>query len=167
MDWSSWLKQLGRYVVVMLLQVFLFNQLQLFGVCHPYVYILCLLMLPITLHPSADLVIGAGAGLMMDIFSNSLGIHMASCVLIMYIRRYLLGLLVNDRDRLNEQVSLHAIGFVAMLQYVVILVFIHHLTVFALAAWSWRHFGFVLLETFVSGLLTVLVILGYNALRNK
>lgn len=167
MDWTNWLKQFGRYIVVMILQVFLFDQLQLLGVCHPYIYVLCLLMMPITLRPSADLFIGAAVGLMMDILSNSLGIHMASCVLIMYIRRYLLGLLVNDRDRLNEQVSIHAIGLVAMLQYVAILVIIHHLTVFALAAWSWRYFGFVLLETLVSSIITILVIIGYNALKHR
>lgn len=167
MDWTSWLKQFGRYAVVMLLQVFLFDQLQLFGVCHPYIYILCLLMMPITLRPSTDMLIGAGVGLMMDIFSNSLGIHMASCVLIMYIRRYLLGLFVNDRDRLNEQISLRAIGMAAFLQYVTILVILHHMTVFALAAWSWRHIGIVLLETLVSSILTILIIIGYNTLKHR
>ena len=121
----------------------------------------------ITLRPSADLMIGATAGLIMDVFSNSLGIHMAACVLILYVRRYLLGLLVNDRDRLNEQISMRAIGMLAFLQYIVILVLMHHFTVFMLAAWSWRHLGFVLLETFVSGLFTILVIFGYNSFRNK
>ena len=167
MDWNNWLRQFGRYIVIMILQVFLFNQLQFFGVCHPYIYVLCLLMMPLTLRPSTDMLIGAGVGLMMDIFCNSLGIHMASCVLIMYIRRYLLGILVNDRDRLNEQISIHAIGFVAMLQYVVALVVIHHLTVFALAAWSWRHIGIVLLETLVSSTITILVIIGYNTLKHR
>lgn len=167
MDWNSWLKQFGRYIVIMLLQVFLFDRLQFFGLCHPYIYVLCLLMMPITLRPSVDLCIGAGIGLMMDIFCNSLGIHMAACVLIMFIRRYLLGFFVNERDRLNEQISLHAIGMVALLEYVVILVFIHHGLIFLLAAWSWRYIGFVLLETLVSSLITISVIIGYNALRYR
>ena len=65
MDWT---KQIVRYIVVMMLQVLLFDQLQLWGACHPYIYILCLLMLPITLPRSADLLIGAAVGLIMDIF---------------------------------------------------------------------------------------------------
>ena len=36
----EWTKQFGRYIVVMLLQVLLFNQLQLWGICHPYIDIL-------------------------------------------------------------------------------------------------------------------------------
>lgn len=164
MDWT---KQFVRYIVVMLLQVLLFDQLQLWGVCHPYIYVLCLLMLPITLPHSVDMLIGAAAGFVMDVFCNSLGIHMAACILLMFIRPYLLGGIVNDKDRLNEQINLHAIGIEAFVKYTVILVVVHHLTVFLLAAWSWEHIGFALIETLVSGTITFLVILGYNALKYK
>ena len=164
MDWT---KQIGRYVVVMLLQVLLFDQLQLWGVCHPYVYVLCLLMMPITMPHTVDMLIGAGVGLIMDVFCNSLGVHTASCILLMFIRPYLLGAFVNDTDRLNEQISLRSIGMEAMIKYVAILVLIHHLTVFLLAAWSWSHIGFVLLETLVSSIVTILIILGYNILKYR
>ena len=164
MDWT---KQIGRYIVVMLLQVFLFDQLQLLGVCHPYIYVLCLLMMPITLPHSADMIIGAVVGLIMDIFCNSLGVHTASCIFIMFIRPYMIGALVNDKDRLNEQISLRALGVEALFKYVVILVLVHHLMVFLLAAWSWSHIGFVLMETIVSSLVTISIIIGYNALRYR
>ena len=158
----EWTKQFGRYVLIMLLQVLLFDQLQLWGACHPYIYILCLLMMPITLPHNVDMLIGAAIGLIMDVFCNSLGVHMAACILIMFIRPYLLGSIVNDKDRLNEQISLRAIGIEALIKYAVILVVIHHLTVFILAAWSWQHIGFVLLETVVSSIITLTVIIAYN-----
>lgn len=163
----EWTKQIGRYLLIMVLQVLLFDQLQLWGACHPYIYVLCLLMMPITLPHSADMLIGAFAGFIMDIFCNSLGVHMAACILLMYIRPYLIGVIVNDKDRLNEQISLHAIGMEALLKYTVIMVLIHHLTVFSLAAWSWSHMGFVLLETIVSSTITILLVIGYNILRYK
>jgi len=163
----EWTKQIGRYLLIMVLQVLLFDQLQLWGACHPYIYVLCLLMMPITLTHSADMLIGACVGFIMDIFCNSLGVHMAACILLMYIRPYLIGVIVNDKDRLNEQISLHAIGMEALLKYTVIMVLIHHLTVFSLAAWSWSHMGFVLLETIVSSTITILLVIGYNVLRYK
>ena len=163
----EWTKQIGRYVIVMILQVLLFNQLQLWGVCHPYIYVLCLLMMPITLSQTTNMLIGALAGLVMDIFCNSLGVHIAGCILLMFIRPYILGAIVNDTDRLNEQISTRTIGLGAMIQYVAILVVIHHLTVFILAAWSWQHIGWVLLETLVSSVITILVIIGYNAMTYK
>ena len=164
MDWT---KQIGRYMVVMVLQVLLFNQLQLAGVCHPYIYILCLLMMPPTLHPITEMVIGALAGLAMDAFCNSLGVHMAACVLIMLLRSYLIGRMVNDKERLTEEISIRSIGPEAMIRYTVLLVVVHHLTVFLLASWSWSHVGFVLLETLVSGALTILIILGYNFVKYR
>lgn len=163
----EWTKQIGRYLLIMVLQVLLFDQLQLWGACHPYIYVLCLLMMPITLPHSVDMLIGAFAGFIMDIFCNSLGVHMAACILLMYIRPYLIGVIVNDKDRLNEQISLHSIGMEALLKYTVIMVLIHHLTVFSMAAWSWSHMGFVLLETIVSSTITILLVIGYNVLRYK
>ena len=111
MDWT---KQIVRYVVVMLLQVLLFDQLQLMGICHPYIYVLCLLMMPITLPRISDMLIGAVVGLVMDIFCNSLGVHMTACILLMYVRPYLLSVLVNESDRLNEQLSLRTLGMEAL-----------------------------------------------------
>ena len=151
----------------MILQVLLFDQLQLLGVCHPYIYVLCLLMMPITLSHSADMIIGAVVGLIMDIFCNSMGVHTAACIFIMFIRPYLIGAIVNDKDRLNEQISLRSLGMEALLRYVVILVVIHHLIVFLLAAWNWAHIGFVLVETLVSSLVTISIIIGYNSLRYR
>ena len=103
----------------------------------------------------------------MDMFCNSLGVHTASCILIMFLRPYLLGVILNDKDRLNEQVSLRSIGMEAFIKYVVIMVVVHHLTVFSLAAWSWYHIGFVLLETVVSSVITIFVIIGYNILKYR
>ena len=61
----------------MVLQVLLINRLQLGGVCHPFIYILPLLTMPITLPRWADMLIGLAAGLLMDVFCNSLGVHAA------------------------------------------------------------------------------------------
>ena len=163
----EWTKQFVRYVIVMILQVLLFDQLQLWGACHPYIYVLCLLMMPITLPHSLSMILGAVIGLVMDVFCNSLGVHMAACILLMFIRPYLIGAIVNDKDRLNEQISSRTIGMEALIKYVVIGVLIHHLTVFSLAAWSWSHFGFVLLETLVSSTVTILIIIGYNAMSYR
>ena len=68
MDWT---KQLIRYIVVMLLQILLFNQLQLWNLCHPYIYVLCLLMMPITLPHNIDMLIG-DSRLVIDALDNVL-----------------------------------------------------------------------------------------------
>ena len=152
---------------MMILQVLLVDQVQLYGVCHPYIYVICLLMMPVTLSPKIDMLCGFITGLLMDVFCNSLGVHIAACTLLMFSRRYVLELIVNDVDRLNEQISLRTLGPEAMIKYTVILVMLHHFSVFMLAAWSRDHFGYVLLETLVSGVLSILFVFGYNILKYR
>ena len=76
-----------RFLVVMLLQVLLINNLQLLGVCQPFIYIVFLMMLPKTMPHWVDMLIGLIIGFILDIFCNSLGVHMAACVLIMFLKR--------------------------------------------------------------------------------
>lgn len=161
----NWSKHIIRFIVVMALQVLLFDQLQLLGVCHPYIYILFLVMLPITLPHSVDMLIGAVVGVIMDVFCNSLGVHMSACVLVMFIRPYILGGIINDKDRLNEQICLRAIGTSAMMKYLIMLIIIHHFTVFILAAWNWAYIGWVIVETIVSGLISFIILFGYNLIK--
>lgn len=161
----DWIKQIMRFILVMLLQLLILNRMQVLGVCHPMLYVMCLMMMPITLPSQIDILIGALVGLLVDIFSNSPGVHMASCVLIMYLRRIFIRHLVLEPERLKGDIDLKTIGTDAYIKYMVVLVLLHHLTVFSLTAWSWSMFGWVLLETMLSALLTSMMILAYNAAK--
>lgn len=163
----AWIRQIGRFVLLLLLQVLLINNLQFLGVCHPYIYILCLLMMPITLPRWADMLIGAFVGLVVDIFCNSLGVHIAACVLLMYVRPYLIDAYVSDRERLIGDIDTQSIGVPDFIKYIVILVLLHHTMVFFLTAWSFSHFWFTLLEIVVSSAVSIVLIIGYDLMKNR
>lgn len=163
----TWSKQFIRFVVIMLIQVLIFNQLQFFGICHPYVFILFLMMMPITLSRQADMFIGAAVGLAMDLFCNSLGVHMAACVLITYMRRPMISNLVMDDERLNGEINSKTIGTANFIKYAATLIFIYHILAVLLNAWSFAHLGQNMLQIILSSLLSSLIIIGYDILRNK
>ena len=163
----AWIRQIGCFVLLLLLQVLLINNLQFLGVCHPYIYILCLLMMPITLPRWADMLIGAFVGLVVDIFCNSLGVHIAACVLLMYVRPYLIDAYVSDRERLIGDIDTQSIGVPDFIKYIVILVLLHHTMVFCLTAWSFSHFWFTLLEIVVSSAVSIVLIIGYDRMKNR
>ena len=150
-----------------MLQVLLINQLQLGGVCHPFIYILPLLMMPITLPRWADMLIGLVAGLLMDVFCNSLGVHAAACIMLMYMRRHLIPLWVNDTERLTDIISMQTIGITPFLKYTSLLVVAHHLMVFFLTAWTFQLWWYTLLTTLVSSIVSLALILGYAWIREK
>ena len=153
--------------MAMVLQVLLINQLQLGGVCHPFIYILPLLMMPITLPRWADMLIGLVAGLLMDVFCNSLGVHAAACIMLMYMRRHLIPLWVNDTERLTDIISMQTIGIAPFLKYTSLLVVAHHLMVFFLTAWTFQLWWYTLLTTLVSSIVSLALILGYAVIEGR
>ena len=156
-----------RWIVVVLLQILLFNNLQLYGLCQPQIYVLCLLMMPITLPRWADMLIGFAFGFLMDILCNSIGVHTAACTLLMFVRQPLITSLVQDSERLTDEISWSTISPDAFIKYVAILVSIHQVAVSLLGAWTFRHFGMTLLQIIISAAICFGLILGYNLLRRK
>ncbi len=162
-----WLRQIGQWLVAMVLQVLLINRLQLGGVCHPFIYILPLLTMPITLPRWADMLIGLAAGLLMDVFCNSLGVHTAACIMLMYARRPLISLWFSDTERLTDTLNMRAVGIAPFIKYASVLVVAHHLLVFFLTAWTMQLWWYTLLTTLVSSIISLALILGYLVIEGR
>lgn len=163
----DWIKQIIRLVIVLALQLLVFNRLQFLGLCHPMVYVLCLMMMPLRLNTKIDMVIGAAIGLIMDLFSNSPGIHMAASVFIMYLRREIIRRLIMEPERIKGDIDLHILGTESFIQYTMSLVLIHHSIIFILNTWSWSMIGWALLEILISSIVTCALILAYNKAIDK
>lgn len=163
---KEWSKHIIRWLIVVLLQVLLIDRLQIWGVCHPQVYILCLIMFPIQLPRWADMLIGAGVGLVMDIYGNCLGTHMCACIALMYARRLLIERFVSEPERISGEIYSHTISWVVMLELTAILTALHHTILILLSAWSLQHFGYTLAAIVLSSLLTILLIIGYDKIHS-
>lgn len=155
-----------RFALCLLLQMLLFNRLWLFGVCHPYVYILCLLALPITLPRWAEMLIGAATGLVMDAICSSPGVHMAACALLSYLRPTLIISLLQEPERVVQDINSAVIGRTEYLKVVVLLTLVHHTAVFLLDAWSVTALWLTLLRIALSSAVTILLLLSLDRLRH-
>ncbi len=129
------------------------------------VYILFLINLPAKTPRWAEMLIGFIVGLLMDIWFTSLGVHIAACVAISFLRPILLHNLVQEIERVSGDVCSLSIGRVEYIKCAVILTLIHHFIVFALEAWSLQNWWIVLLQTIISSIMTLIVILGYDMLK--
>ena len=163
----EWIKQIVRYLIIMCIQVLLIGNLQLWGMCHPYLYVMCLLIMPITLPMWTDMLIGMVIGFIMDSFTNSPGVHMAACILIMYLRRIIIPQFVFEAARIHGEISSLTIGQINFIKYTIILTIIHHSMVLILSAWSLRHFWFTLCSIIISSIISISVFIGYDIVRNK
>lgn len=138
---SDLVRNILRLIVFLLVQVFVLNKIPfLHQFIVPYLYFLFVLWLPFSVSRPALLVIGFFTGLLLDYFMWQPGLHAAACVLIAYIRPYIITLLIpKDTDEFNyREPSPKAMGWAPYTVYALVLTVIHH---FYLTLLEWLHFG--------------------------
>ena len=145
-----------RFFAVMLLQVFIMDQMQLSGFLRAWVYILFVIMLPPQLPRFWLLLIAFFTGLTYDFFSGAHGIHTAAMTLLGFVRPFILRLFTGKGFNEIETLSLRAMGIGKFITYAATVVFIHHFAVFFLESFKWTDFHFVLLRTIGSSIFTLI-----------
>lgn len=153
-------KQTLRFIFLLILQLFFFNQLNLWGYMNPHVYVVFILILPFSTPKWALLLWAFTMGFMMDIFTNTSGLHSISILFLTYFRPHILNLL-DSKNNFSEQVepNLFQMGLQRYLYYSFSLIFIHHFLFFSLESLRWNDFGAVLIRTLSSSLLTLIFVL--------
>jgi hypothetical protein len=111
------------------------------------------------------MLIGLTVGLVMDMWHSSLGIHIAACVALSFARPLLLSQAVQDIERIKDNMSIQTIGRIEYTKCAVILTVLHHFIVFSLETWNIQFWWIVLLQTLVSSIMTLCIILGYEYLK--
>ena len=162
----EWFREIKTLILVFLLQVFLFNHLQIGSWGFPMIDILFLLNLPVRIPRWAEMLIGVGIGLLMDVWYSSLGVHMAACVAITFLRPIFLNNMVQNIERIKDNVCSRTVGAREYTKCAVFLTLIHHFTVYLLEAWSLQNWWVILLQTAISSSMTLIIILGYDRLNN-
>ena len=72
----------ARFILLVIIQVLLLNQINLFGYINPYLYILFIIIYPFSANKSLLIFLSFLLGLFVDFFSDSGGIHAAASVLL-------------------------------------------------------------------------------------
>jgi len=148
------------FVVSVLLQVLIFNNILIFRVISPFFYILFILLLPFYTPRALLLFLSFLLGLTVDIFTNTPGVHASACLLIGFIRPGVLQL-ISSRETL-ESVSaprVQNMGFNWFAGYTAFLVITHHLFLFFIEAFTFDGFLLTLLKIILSSALSVGLIL--------
>ena len=161
------LQNIFRFVFLVLFQVLVLNNIQFLGFVNPYVYILFILALPVQIPRWFLLILAFILGLTIDIFSNTIGMHAFATVFVAFFRGGIIKLFTNIEEGSNPTPSFYTFGVSAYVKFVVVMVLIHHVTLFVLEAFSFANIGILLAKIFVSTFVTVLLILGIQSIKTK
>ena len=148
-----------QFFIFIALQIFLVQYLVLFNTGFCFIYIAFLLFLPIQLPPVILLLMGFTTGITIDTFYDTAGIHAGACVLLTYVRPYVLRFLTprDDYDA-NDSVNVRLMGWGWFVTYALVLIFLHHLLLFFLELGGFKTVGFTLLKVVSSTLYTFTVV---------
>jgi rod shape-determining protein MreD len=144
------------FILLILLQVVLFNNIQFSGYINPYIYIMFILLLPVEIPSWLLLLLSFGTGTIIDLFSGSPGMHSSATVLAGFLRPYILRI-VSPRDgyEARSEASMLNYGFRWFLAYSVLMVLVHHTALFYLEVFRFADFFRTMLRVILSSLFTV------------
>lgn len=147
-----------QFLLLVLLQVFILNNIAFWGYMNPYPYVIFILMLPVKLNRIALLFVGFSLGLIIDVFENSGGLHASATLLIAFLRPYLFQLFVGNSSAELDKLNSKTIGLLRFMALAGVTVLIHHFWLFLLEAFTLHQLLQVLVRTLVSALFTLFII---------
>lgn len=150
------IKHITLFVTLILAQVFIFDNMDLFGFISPFIYILFLILYPVKVNQLLFLFLGFILGLTMDFFSDTGGIHAAACLVIAHSRplifKYSFGVSYEYNSIKINQTDLRE-----RLTYISSMVFLHHLVLFSLEIFTLSKILFILKFALFSSIFTILI----------
>ncbi|MEZ5071414.1 MAG: rod shape-determining protein MreD [Bacteroidales bacterium] len=148
-------RNIARFVIVVLFQVLVMDNVMISGYMVPYVYVMVLLLLPFETPPWLQIATGFLLGLGIDFFEHTLGLHTAATVAMAYARPYFLNLMApRDGYEAETYPRIHYYGFIWFLKYTFVLVALHHFLLFYLEVFQLQDFFGTLLRVVLSTILT-------------
>jgi rod shape-determining protein MreD len=157
---NSIIRYIVIFVLLLLLQVLLFNHINFGGYINPYVYLMFIMLLPVEIPGWLLIIISFFTGLVIDFFMGTVGMNAGATVTVGFVRPYILRI-ISPRDGYETGTvpSMLVYGFRWFLFYCLFIVSIHHFVLFSLDVFRFTDFFRTLLRIILSTLFTTSFIL--------
>lgn len=156
------------FIVLVLLQVLVFNRIALFGYATPFLFLYFILKLPTSLSANWVMTLSFIMGLIIDVFSNTPGMYALSAVSVAFVRRSFIALVL---QRGNEEASLvpsfRSFGSEYFSVYAFCIILLFCILVFVIEAFSFFSPLILILRILSSTLLTFVLVLALESLNLK
>ncbi len=147
------------WILILALQFFVFNHLELSSYLMPQLFILLLITLPLHLSKTVQIIIAFSLGLVADFFVATPGIHASACLWLVLIR---FGLLtrIDLKEQESNRLAFNAktAGVTTFMYVSVILVVFYHFYILVLENLGAFNGAHVFFTTLLSSLFTLLLI---------
>ena len=118
-----------QFFLLLFLQSFLINQINLFGFINPNLYLLFLIVYRLDANPTLLIILGFALGLLLDLLTQGAGGHTIASLTIAFLRPFI----IRFSFGVNYDVPMGMIKGSLLTQrllYLLLIIFIHHLVLF-------------------------------------
>jgi hypothetical protein len=138
---SDLVRNTVRFVLFILVQYYVLFQIRpLHEFVVPYIYYLYVLWLPFSMGRMSLMLVSFLFGLTLDYFTQTPGLHAAACVMIAYLRGFVVNILIPQEgaEQNYKSPSPVSMGWAPYAVYVLVLTLLHHSYLVLL---EWLQFG--------------------------
>ncbi|MBU2922977.1 rod shape-determining protein MreD [Winogradskyella psychrotolerans] len=147
---------IARFILLLLAQVVICNQINFLGYINPYIYIIFIFLFPIREERLVLLLVSFLLGMFVDMFSDSGGVHAAAAVSLAYVRPILLksafGMLYE-----HQSIKFSNTDMGSLISYISLGTLIHHLILFSLEIFNISNILLILQKTLFSSIFTIIL----------
>ncbi|MCB0800896.1 MAG: rod shape-determining protein MreD, partial [Bacteroidales bacterium] len=93
---NSLLRYAGAFVLLIVLQLLIFNNIEFSGYVNPFVYVMFILILPVSIPSWILLLLSFLTGFVVDLFSGTMGVHVFATVMAGFVRPWILSVNVTS-----------------------------------------------------------------------
>ena len=146
-----------QFFLLLFIQSFLINQINLFGFINPNLYLLFLIVYRLDANPTLLIILGFALGLLLDLLTQGAGGHTIASLTIAFLRPFI----IRFSFGVNYDVPMGMIKGSLLTQrllYLLLIIFIHHLVLFIIIYFSFENILSILKNTLFTSFFTFILV---------
>lgn len=152
-------KNIIRFILLIIIQVFVLNNIRINGYINPHLYVLFVLLLPFETPAWLLLISSFFLGLSIDIFAHTPGLNASATVLMAFARPGVIMILSGSKGiEPGMNPGIRSMGFQWFFLYSLSLVLLHHLALFYIEVFRFNEFFQTLYRALISTLASLVLI---------
>jgi len=160
------LKTILSFIGLILLQVIVCSNINFLGDLNPFVYVIFILLYPVTKNRLLFIFLSFLLGFTIDIFLDSGGMHAAASVVIAYIRPLFLKFSFGAAYD-YQSIKFSNTDFSQRIVYFLFLIVIHHFILFSLVLFDENKIALIIEQALYSSIFTLIMCLLLTSLFSK
>ncbi|MDR3141699.1 MAG: rod shape-determining protein MreD [Tannerellaceae bacterium] len=152
------IKGISYFVLLVLIQALILNNIHFLRLITPFLYLYFIVKMPVGFTSARVTFLSFLLGLIIDIFSNTPGMHAAACTFAGFARPAIIKVLMGDELPDAISPSFKTFGYGGFFRYAIVLVVLHHFTLFIAEALTLFDPLFLLIRIVASVVATTLLI---------